>query len=194
MHGPAMSGWLLVSLCAASGAYCLVRMRSCSGEAREAAGGEALMSFGMAAMAVPVAVLALPRWCWVLFAALFAAAGVRTAWPGRRSHRHLHHLVGCLAMVYMALSMAPGGAGHPAPGHTTAGVPLLTGALLVYFAGYVLRAGVRLIPLPSPAGGPVPSPAGGPVPPAVAWGARPELAQACRLSMGIATVAMLLAL
>ncbi|WP_309226041.1 DUF5134 domain-containing protein [Streptomyces lunaelactis] len=184
MQGPAMSGWLLVALCGATGAYCLVRMRSCSGEAREAAGGEAAMGFGMAAMAVPATVLAPPAWGWVVYAAVFGAAALHALRPARRSTHHLHHLVGFLAMVYMAVAMAPGGGAHAA--HTAAGVPLLTGALLAYFAAYVLRSGVRLIPVPSPAGGAATA--------AVSWGARPELALACRLSMGIAMLAMLLAL
>ncbi|MBD9736091.1 DUF5134 domain-containing protein, partial [Streptomyces sp. H28] len=54
--------------------------------------------------------------------------------------------------------------------------------LLVYFCAYVLVAGVRLIPVPAVAGaGPAPG-----------WGDRPEVARACRLSMGMAMVAMLL--
>ncbi|MYW47932.1 DUF5134 domain-containing protein, partial [Streptomyces sp. SID161] len=48
----------------------------------------------------------------------------------------------------------------------------------------VLLSGVRLIPAVAPAGAPPPAPAG--------WGDRPELARACRLSMGIGMVAMLL--
>lgn len=55
--------------------------------------------------------------------------------------------------------------------------------LLLYFAAYVLSTGVRLLPVA--AGG---APSG-----AVSWGARPELALACRLSMGIAMLAMLIA-
>lgn len=81
MHGPAMSGWLLVALCGGTGAYCLVRMRSCSGEAREAAGGEALMGSGMAAMAVPAAIYAPPSWGWVVYAVVFGAAALRALWP-----------------------------------------------------------------------------------------------------------------
>lgn len=34
MHGPGSSGWLLVVLCAATGAYCLLRMRSSVEEQR----------------------------------------------------------------------------------------------------------------------------------------------------------------
>ncbi|MER6996090.1 DUF5134 domain-containing protein [Streptomyces sp. NPDC000410] len=204
MHGPAGPGWLLVALCAASGAYCLLRVRSCVGAARAAARGEAVMGLGMAAMAVPAAVVPPPAWAWLLYAAVFGAAGLHALWaarggalrtPGRTPGRatgsaagapvgaahHLHHLVGSLAMVYMAVAMAPGAdgahTGHAGPG----GVPLLTGALLVYFTVFVLRAGARLVPVAGPAGGA-----------AVAWGARPELALACRLSMGVAMVAMLL--
>jgi hypothetical protein len=182
VHGPAPSGWLLVALCAATGAYCLLRMRSGVEEQRRAAGGEALMGFGMAAMAVPAAVFAPPPWAWAGYAVVFGAAALRALWAARTGTHHLHHLVGALAMVYMALVMAaaPGG-GHAHGGD--GGVPLLTGGLLLYFAGYVLLTGARLIPVPAMAGTSG-APAG--------WGDRPELARACRLSMGIAMVAMLL--
>ncbi|MGW0987586.1 DUF5134 domain-containing protein [Streptomyces sp. NPDC002486] len=182
MHGPASSGWLLVALCAATGAYCLARMRGGAKGQRGAAGGEALMGFGMAAMAVPTTVFTPPAWAWPVYAAVFGAASVHALWAARAGAHHLHHLVGAAAMVYMSLVMA----GSPTHGHGRggSGVPLLTGALLLYFAGYVLLAGVRLVPVAAVAGG------GG----ASGWGDRPELARACRLSMGIAMVAMLLTL
>ncbi|MDI3404677.1 DUF5134 domain-containing protein [Streptomyces cavernicola] len=210
MHGPALAGWLLVALCAATGAYCLLRMRSPVAEQRSAAGGEALMGFGMAVMAIPAAAFGPPRWAWWAYGVVFGAAAVRALWnvrglwsvrghgraraprsPGRASGHahHLHHLVGSLAMVYMSVAMASapqGGAGHAAHAGPT-GVPLVTGALLLYFAGYVLRAGLRLAPAPATAT--VPRSGSGP---AVAWGDRAELALACRLSMGIGMFAMLL--
>ncbi|MEU9166395.1 DUF5134 domain-containing protein [Streptomyces sp. NPDC048420] len=176
MHGPASPGWLLVALCAATGAYCLLRMRSGVEEQRRAAGGEALMGFGMAAMAVPAAVFTPPSWAWPVYTAVFGGAALRALWTARTSSHHLHHLVGASAMVYMAVAMAVS-PGH----HGGAGVPVVTGVLLLYFTGYVLLSGVRLIPVT----------AGGA---AVGWGDRPELARACRLSMGIAMVAMLLTL
>ncbi|BCL18831.1 DUF5134 domain-containing protein [Streptomyces tuirus] len=182
MHGPASSGWLLVALCAVTGTYCLARMRSGAEEQRGAAGGEALMGFGMAAMAVPAAVFTPPGWAWPVYAAVFGAAGVHALWASRTGTHHLHHLVGAAAMVYMSLVMA-GSPGH-AHGRGGSGFPLLTGALLLYFAAYVLRAGVRLVPVAAVAGGGV----------RTGWGDRPELARACRLSMGIAMVAMLLTL
>ncbi|MEU4658943.1 DUF5134 domain-containing protein [Streptomyces sp. NPDC023723] len=201
MHIPVSSGWLLVALCAATGAYCLLRMRSDVEEQRRAAGGEALMGFGMAAMAVPAAVFTPPGWAWPLYAAVFGAAGLRALWAARRSRHHLHHLVGAGAMVYMSLVMAAA-PGH-GPGHGGSGVPLLTGALLLYFAGYVLMAGVRLVPVPAPAG-PSADATAGPEARATArasarasaggWGDRPEVARACRLSMGIGMLAMLLAM
>ncbi|MFE2439537.1 DUF5134 domain-containing protein, partial [Streptomyces sp. NPDC059409] len=165
MHGPASSGWLLVALCAATGAYCLLRMRSSVEEQRSAAGGEALMGFGMAAMAVPAAVFTPPAWVWPGYAAVFGAAGLRALWAARSGRHHLHHLVGAAAMVYMAVVMA----GSPAHAHAhgASGTPVLTGALLLYFTGYVLLTGVRLIPVVAVAGSgagapPVPLPGQGP--------------------------------
>lgn len=181
VHGPASPGWLLVALCAATGAYCLLRMRSSVEAQRRAAGGEALMGFGMAAMAVPPTVFTPPGWAWPLYAAVFGAAAVRALWSARGGPHHLHHLVGAAAMVYMAVVMAASPGGHH---HGGSGVPLLTGVLLLYFTGYVLLAGARLVPGAVAAAG-----AG-----AAGWGDRPELARACRLSMGIGMVAMLLTL
>ncbi|MFE9763138.1 DUF5134 domain-containing protein [Streptomyces sp. NPDC005808] len=181
MHGPASPGWLLVTLCAATGAYCLLRMRSSVEEQRRAAGGEALMGFGMAAMAVPATVAAPPRWAWLAYAAVFGAAAVRALWVARTGPHHLHHLVGACAMVYMAGVMATAPGRHT---HGGSGVPLLTGVLLLYFTGYVLRSGLRLLPTGSVVGGPG----------TVGWADRPELSQACRLSMGIAMLAMLVTL
>ncbi|MFJ3802908.1 DUF5134 domain-containing protein [Streptomyces sp. NPDC090088] len=181
MHGPSSPGWLLVALCAATGAYCLLRMRSSVEEQRRAAGGEALMGFGMAAMAVPATVYTPPAWAWPLYAAVFGAAALRALWSARSSPHHLHHLVGAAAMVYMAVVMAASPGAHH---HGGAGVPLVTGPLLLYFTGYVLVSGARLVPVAVAAAGTG----------AARWGDRPELARACRLSMGIGMVAMLLTL
>ncbi|MFE5797053.1 DUF5134 domain-containing protein [Streptomyces sp. NPDC056503] len=197
MHGPALSGWLLVALCAAVGAYCLLRMRACVGEERRAARAEAVMGFGMAAMALPPVVLTPPSWSWAAYAALFGAATVADLLAARRDGHRLHHAVGSLAMVYMALTMAPSaatgaqgvhtahGAGAATAATVAGGVPLLTGGLLLYYTVYVLRSGARLVPVAPHArvAGPV---GGGP-----AWATRPELTLACRLSMGLATLAML---
>ncbi|MGQ5634895.1 MULTISPECIES: DUF5134 domain-containing protein [unclassified Streptomyces] len=191
MPGPVSAAWLLVALCAATGTYCLLRMRSGVEEQRRAAGGEALMGFGMAMMAVPAAVFTPPRWAWPLYAAVFGAAALRALWAARAAPHHLHHLVGTAAMVYVSVAMAaaPPGAHHA---HGGSGLPLVTGALLLYFTGYVLLTGARLVPAagPEPAAGARgrPEPGGRPL----GWGDRPELARACRLSMGIGMVAMLL--
>ncbi|MFG2094539.1 DUF5134 domain-containing protein [Streptomyces sp. NPDC048612] len=195
MHGPAWVGWLLVLLGAAGGAYCLWRARTGPAGQRGEVRGEGLMALGMAAMAWPVAPSSWSPW---LFAAVFGAAGLRAL-----ARRHLHHAVGALTMVYMALVMVvpsqqaghaaqmgqmgqAGGTGpmaHAAPG----GVPLLTGLLLVYFTGYVLAAGVRLVPAVGAGAGE--AVAGGPV--AVAGAG---VLPACRVAMGIGMLAMLLAL
>lgn len=196
MHGPTSPGWLLVTLCAATGAYCLLRMRSRVEEQRRAAGGEALMGFGMAVMAVPPSVFTPPPWAWPAYAAVFGTAALRALWTARAHSHHLHHLVGSSAMVYMAVTMAVSPPHAHAHGTAASGVPVLTGVLLLYFAGYVLLSGARLLPWTGTAaaggsaGAGPPGPAGG----AVGWSDRPELARACRLSMGIGMLAMLLAL
>jgi hypothetical protein len=182
VHGPASPGWLLVALCAATGAYCLLRMRSPVAEQRRTAGGEAIMGFGMAAMAVPAAVVTPPRWAWIACAVVFGATALRALGAARGSPHHLHHLMGTFAMVYMAAVMTTAPAHHL---HGGTGVPVITGALLLYFAGYVLRSGLRLLPLAVVSGAAERT---------VGWGDRPELSQACRLSMGIAMLAMLVTL
>ncbi|MFI8291463.1 DUF5134 domain-containing protein [Streptomyces sp. NPDC085614] len=192
MHGAAWAAWpawAMVALCAASAVYCLLRRRGCAGEERRAAGGEAVMGFGMAAMALPAAVLTPPVWSWSVYAVVFGVASLRALAGARSGGHHLHHLVGSVAMVYMAVAMAtaPGGGahgghgGHGAAG--TGGIPLLTGALLAYYSVYVLRAGARLVPVAAPAGA---AP--------VLWAERPEFTLVCRLSMALAMLAMLVTL
>ncbi|MEU6841233.1 DUF5134 domain-containing protein [Streptomyces sp. NPDC046716] len=188
MHGSLSAAWLLVALCAATGAYCLLRLRSAVEEQRRTAGGEAVMGFGMALMAVPAAVVAPPRWAWLLYAVVFGGAALRALWASRSAPgHHLHHLVGTFAMAYMALAMAARPAAHAQ--HGGAGAPVLTGLLLLYFTAYVLWTGARLAPLATAPSGSSP---GGTV--SAGWGDRPELARACRLSMGIGMLAMLLAM
>ncbi|GAA1386598.1 DUF5134 domain-containing protein [Kitasatospora putterlickiae] len=187
MHGPDLVSWLLAALTAASGGYCLSRLRRapCSPADGATAGlrrlrlrahesdlAEGLMGCGMAAMAVTGTAVPGEVWAWVYGppAVLLLLAAVRH--PARRAHR-LHHAVGALAMTYMALAMAagPGHAGH----HAATGSPALTGALLAYFGGYALWSGGRLL---NGSGG---------VPVASAG-----LPRACRLSMVIGMFAMLL--
>ncbi|WP_030759243.1 DUF5134 domain-containing protein [Streptomyces sp. NRRL F-2664] len=173
MHGSAsslpasLSAWLLVLLCAVSGAYCLRRACEWGGPAA----GEAVMGFGMALMAVPLG--SGGAWRPPVLGAVFCAAALHAVWLLRDGAHHAHHLVGSLTMVYMTATagLGPGG-GH---GHG-AGLPLLTGALLLYYAGYVVLGGARLI---TPGG---PGPAHGPP---------TELVRACRLAMGMGMLAML---
>jgi len=196
VHGPPWVGWPLVLLCAAAGAYCLVRSRTCPAGERAAARGEGLMALGMAAMAWPTSAAALPAWSPWLFTAVFGAAGL---WALAR--RHLHHAVGAGAMAYMALAMAlppgegGGSAGHlnamghpagmgPMGGSAPGGVPVLTGLLLLYFTVYVIAAGVRLAPAAVTTGPDGPVADAGP----------PAVLRACRVAMGIGMLAMLLAL
>lgn len=144
-------------------------------------------------------------------------AGPRQARQARRALpvHHLHHLVGAAAMIYMALAMqashgagAGAGAGGAvvggsgigdgaAAGAGAAGLPLLTGALLVYYAAYVLRTGLRL--LPAPAGEASGNATGSPVGAASAGEVHavrdlPGLPAACRVAMATGMLAMLLML
>lgn len=201
MHGTAVSGWLLVALGTATGAYCLARMRSSSETARTSAGSEALMGFGMAFMALPTAVVPLPVWAWTVLAVVCGCGAVRALWSAHTSAHHLHHLVGTVAMVYMAVPMASGSTRSGHMEHPADGIPLVTGVLLAYYAGYVLWTGATLIPVPTTV--PLPTTvategtAGTSRVPSTAapdWGARPELVLAFRLSMSIAMFAMLLTL
>src|SRR5689334_4299244 len=142
MHGPPLVAWLLVALSTAAGAACLLRR-----QARD----EALMALGMAVMAVPVSVLDPRPWGTPVFTAVFALTALRALLLARRSGHHLHHSVSSAAMVYMTLAMAGSGSGGAHSGHSAhaaAGTPLLTGALLLYFAAYVLLTGVRLVTAP----------------------------------------------
>jgi hypothetical protein len=171
MHGPPLVAWLLVALSAAAGASCLLRR-----QARD----EALMGLGMAVMAVPVSVFDPRPWGTPVFAAVFALASLRALLLARRSGHHLHHSVSSAAMVYMTLAMAgagSGGAHAEHAGHGPAGAPLLTGALLLYFAAYVLVAGMRLVTAPGHAPD-VPRAAAAPLPYAIRLRASPLLAPA----------------
>ncbi|MFG2295747.1 DUF5134 domain-containing protein [Streptomyces sp. NPDC048603] len=173
MHhsAPPLPSWLLVLLCAASGAYCLLRGR---GPADRADG---VMGLGMAAMAVPQA--AGVRGFHLALGAVFCVASVHALWQLRAGGRHhAHHLVGSLAMVHMAFSP---------------GARVLTGALLLYYTAYVLLSGVRLVPGPAPAAA-VAGAGGGAGGTAVAGGTGEPagLTRACRLAMGMGMFAMLL--
>ncbi|MEU9162166.1 DUF5134 domain-containing protein [Streptomyces sp. NPDC048424] len=183
MHGSAtsvsdsvsvsVSAWLLVLLCAVSGAYCLRRVRASGG----AAAAEAVMGFGMALMAVPLA--RGDGWRAPVLAVVFCGAALHALWLLRGGAHHTHHLVGSLTMVYMTLTAGSGGGHEHGQG---AGLPLLTGALLLYYSGYVVLGGTRLVTAGGPAGQQA----------AVGGGGPGELIRACRLAMGIGMLAMLL--
>ncbi|BFV60317.1 DUF5134 domain-containing protein [Kitasatospora sp. CMC57] len=173
MHGPVLVSWLLAALAAASAGYGLHRLRagrgSCGPESWDSDAAEALMGLGMAGMVLRPGIV----WGW-LFALLALALLIGALAPGiPRAHR-LHHGVGTLAMAYMGLSPA----GH----HGSTGLPAVTGALLLYFGGYTLWTGSRLLSAP---GGRT---AGGRV--TVAGPA--DVSRACRTAMGVGMFAMLL--
>jgi Domain of unknown function (DUF5134) len=186
MHGPPLVSWLLVALSTATAVSCLLR-----GAARD----EALTGAGMAVMAVPLSVFDPGPWVPPLLAAVFVAAALHSV-VRRRTHR-LHHTVCSASMAYMALAMSGSAAGHGAhAGHHSAGSPALTGVLLLYFAGYVLLSGTRVAGA-TPHGSLTPAgPAHGSGVHGHAAGPRlrqsPEVAVACRVSMALGMVAMLL--
>ncbi|WP_424215096.1 DUF5134 domain-containing protein [Streptomyces sp. BI20] len=210
---PAPLAWLLVALCAVSGLFCLARVRGADRRARETGVAEGVMALVMAVMAVPGAMGAAPVG-WALLTLLTAATG-HALWSLRRGAHHLHHLVGTAVMAGMAWTMVVGAGGGSMPampggamaGHTmgaagdSGGVlAWATGALLLYYAGYVLVGGARLIAPPVPAGGAggagVLGAGAGPVVSRVRFGAGGEdggaVPRACRLAMGLGMFAMLL--
>ncbi|MFZ3468620.1 DUF5134 domain-containing protein [Streptomyces sp. 4.24] len=174
-----VSAWLLVLLCAVSGAYCLWRAGRSGGGS--AAAGEAAMGFGMALMAVPLGTGG--GWQGPVLGAVFCGAALHALWLLRTGPHHAHHLVGSLTMAYMALAPGAGQGAGPGHGHGQgAGLPLLTGLLLLYFAGYVVLGGARLVTV---GGASVPAGSGR------SAGAT-EVVRACRLTMGMGMLAMLL--
>jgi hypothetical protein len=182
-HEPPLVDWLLVVLSLATAVSCLVRSQD-----RE----EAVMGAGMAVMAVPASVLG-PQW-WVapVFAAVYAAAALRAMVPGGACQGHrVHHVVCSAAMVYMASAMAGWGArGHGDGMRMGSGVPAATGLLALYFAVYVVRAGVRLVLVPAPVAA-APG-AGDPAGPPLRLRHSREVADACRVSMALGMLTMLL--
>ncbi|MCX4750669.1 DUF5134 domain-containing protein [Kitasatospora sp. NBC_01287] len=217
MHGPAVLSWLLVVLTTATGLLCLLRLRRPGTGTRHPAGllrdgahpgsresdaAEAAMALGTAAMVLLGDRLPAPLWVGLFgllgAASLCAAAGPRAS--GRRAHR-LHHVMGAGAMAYMALAMGQGArAEHPGMAMPM-GLPVVTGLLLLYFGGYTLWSGSRLLSVAAHPGGPVAGTAGGTDPAGTGAGAGPEggllggaLPQACRLAMGVGMFAMLLVL
>lgn len=213
MHSSAAAvGLLLAALCAVTGGACLLRARRAGGMQRSTAWSEALMGWGMAVMALAGSLPAAAVPPFVLAALLGPLFGAVAVWelrllltrlrergerPAHGSAHHLHHLLGALAMLSMALAapgaQAGGGHAHAAPGASLAATPLLSGMLLAYFAAYVLRTGLRLLPGPpglalsaGPAAG------RGQQPPSCAAHGPGELVSACRVAMGTGMLAMLL--
>lgn len=187
MHGPALVNWLLAALAASSGGYCGWRLHrrrsdpSCGDgprARRESDAVEAAMGLGMAGMALLPGVFW--GWPYAALAAVLLAGALAGRGTGLRAHRlhRLHHGIGALAMAYMALAMAGPAGGHG--GHAQhgqhgqpGGLPVLTGLLLVYFGGYALWEGSRVM---ATGGAAVSAP----------------LPRACRAAMGIGMFAMLL--
>ncbi|WP_269856279.1 DUF5134 domain-containing protein [Streptomyces sp. RPT161] len=189
MHGPPLVGWLLVVIGSATGVSCLLRTRARCAAApgeRRTARDEGIMGLGMALMAVPGTALHEHTWGPPLFAALFGAIALRSALLVRRESHRAHHALEAAAMVYMAALMAmPSRASDDMADmpHSMVGIPAVTALLLCYFAAYALWTAVRLLPATSPAAPGAPTPA--------LLGA-PGVATACRVSLSIGMLTMLL--
>ncbi|MCQ4083337.1 DUF5134 domain-containing protein [Streptomyces sp. RB6PN25] len=199
MHGPPLVGWLLVVTGSATGLSCLLRMRAGCAAApgeRRTARDEGVMGLGMGLMAVPAPVLDQHPWGPPLFVVAFGAMALRFAVLARDERHRFHHAVEAAAMAYTALAMGTGGgsgmagmAGAPGMGSQAGaptGIPVLTGVLLCYFAVYALATGIRMLPAAGRAPVTVTGPRAGSLLEA------PELAAACRLSLGIGMFTMLL--
>ncbi|MEV4193288.1 DUF5134 domain-containing protein [Streptomyces toxytricini] len=180
----ALPAWLTVLVCAVSGACCLHRACTAGRPERGPAGGEAVMALGMAVMALPPGTA---PWGARILPVLCCGAALHAVWLLRRGLHHTHHLVGSLAMAYMALAMYARGGHGGHGGGAAAGPPLVTGALLLYYAAYVLLGGARLV-----AAGPAVPAAAGAGPGAGRGREDGEVARACRLAMGTGMLAMLL--
>jgi hypothetical protein len=209
MGGPPLVGWLLVLVGAATGVSCLLRTRPGVGLAppeRRVARAEGVKGVGMALMSVPAPVLDQRPWGVWLFTVVFGAMAlwsVTLLWRGGHRAHHVHLSVGAAAMVYMAVAMAAapamgsaagmaGMAGMRATATGPAGIPLVTGLLLGYFAVYTLWAGIRMLPAAGAVAGAVVPGGTGRGGGATALLGAPEVAAACRVSLGIGMFAMLL--
>ncbi len=195
MHAPPLVGWLLVVIGSATGVSCLLRTRAGCAAApgeRRTARDEGIMGLGMALMAVPGTFLHERAWGPPLFAAVFGAIAIRSALLARSESHRAHHALEAAAMVYMALLMAMpphasndmAGMAGMAPSMTgMAGVPAVTALLLCYFAAYAIWTAVRLLPT---------TPAATPGTPTTALLVTPGAATACRVSLSIGMLTMLL--
>lgn len=192
MHGPPLIGWLVAAIGLAAGVSCLLRTAprsGCAGASGDAGGAraEGVMGLGMGLMAVPGSGLDQRPWGAAAFTLLFGVAALRSVFLARRAPHHVHHAVGAAAMVYMAVAMAGAPRSMADMDHGPVGTPSVTGLLLCYFAGYAIWTGARTIPGPRP----VPTAAGTAGGGTTAVLRAPELATACRVSMAMAMVAML---
>ncbi|MCM2579811.1 DUF5134 domain-containing protein [Streptomyces meridianus] len=194
VHAPPLVGWYLVALGGLTGGCCLLRLCAGLRTGRRQPAGEALMGLGMAAMSLPVGAVREHPLAQPVFAVVFAVAAGHGLVHARTGGVRLHHLLGCLSMVYMTLAMPGPGAVHAGtgPAHPGGGgVPLLTGLLLAYYAVLVLRYGLLLAPAGAAPAVRAPAEAGAA---GRCAGPLPELARAGRLSMAIGMFTMLLAL
>ncbi|MCH0566653.1 MULTISPECIES: DUF5134 domain-containing protein [unclassified Streptomyces] len=208
MGEPPLVGWLLTALGTATGVLCAVRSGARAAAdryARRTARAEAAMGMGMALMAAPGLAPRTGVWGPLALGVLFAGLAVRASLFARGEAHRLHHTVDAAAMTYMAALMAPpiGGGGMAGMdgmdgmrhgGHASMGLPLVDLALLAYYTLYVLRVGARLVPAPAAAcTTPGPGRGGADDTSPRAWQG-PAVGLACRLSLAMGMLAMVLAM
>ncbi|RMI37900.1 DUF5134 domain-containing protein [Streptomyces triticirhizae] len=187
MGGPELVSWLVVGVCGGVGCYCLGRLRRLPAAGRQGRALEAAMGIAMALMAAGMA--GGPAAPAGVLVAVSAATVLGAALPlGLRARHRAHHAVEGAGMLYMALAMGGASGAHAAhgghPGAGPAGVPVLSGALLVYCALYALRTAPRLVPAAA-----APRAGHGDVGPGAG---EDEVAVACRLALTLGMVAMVL--
>ncbi|MFR0355874.1 DUF5134 domain-containing protein [Streptomyces sediminimaris] len=203
MGGPPLVGWLLTALGTATGVLCAVRSRAWTVKdrcERRIARAEAVMGVGMALMAAPALARRTGVWGPAVLAVVFVALAVRALLFARGEPHRLHHTIDAAVMAYMAVVMAVAAGGMTPEamagmrhGHAPMGSPLVDLALLGYYIAYVLWAGTRLVPVAAVECAPAsPLPVAGPRRAAPSVWQAPAVGTACRLSLAIGMLAMVL--
>ncbi|MFJ9543900.1 DUF5134 domain-containing protein [Streptomyces sp. NPDC101225] len=203
MGEPPLVGWLLTALGTTTGVLCLLRSRAGAAAdpyKRRTTRAEGAMGIGMALMAAPALAHRTGAWGPMALGVLFTALAVRVVLFAHGESHRLHHTVDAAAMAYMAvlMALAAGGstrgtmAGMHDGGHATMGPSLVNLTLLGYYIIYVLWSGVRLVPAATVGCATAPTVPGRPVRARSSVWQASEVGRACRLSLAIGMLAMVL--